>query len=377
MIKRREISKQVVLETNETVYVSKWFYLFLAILIIAFVMPEFLHKDKDKTRKQSILKQKILSKQLLNQVSEASLVSNLAQDADLPVVIDTIIASEIEMAKKTTADFVIEETSVRAVPIFDLTNVSREIKAHKVKDGETIDVLTDKYNINKNTIKWANDLKTDNLTVGANLRILPLDGIIYRVKKDDDLDKITAKYKGNSQRIITFNDLEVSGIKEGQEIIIPEGVLPKTERPDYVAPAPVAQVFYAYTMGYGGGGRDNVSRISHNLSQTAGNKYVPGNCTWYSYERRKQMGKAIPAVTWGNANAWASSARRAGYRVDRTPEAGAIFQTTAGYYGHVGIVEAVLPNGDINVTEMNYAGLYVVSRATINKDSVGNYLYIH
>ena len=36
------------------------------------------------------------------------------------------------------------------------------------------------------------------------------------------------------------------------------------------------------------------------------------------------------------------SARAAGFVVNNTPAPGAIFQTTAGYYGHVGIVETSL-----------------------------------
>ncbi len=47
--------------------------------------------------------------------------------------------------------------------------------------------------------------------------------------------------------------------------------------------------------------------------------------------------------------------------VDKTPEVGAIFQTAAGPYGHVGVVESVNPNGTITVSEMNYAGFNVKS----------------
>ena len=56
---------------------------------------------------------------------------------------------------------------------------------------------------------------------------------------------------------------------------------------------------------------------------------------------------------WGNANNWASSARNAGLVVDRRPEVGAVFQTSAGYYGHVGIVERVNNDGSFYVSEMN------------------------
>ena len=78
----------------------------------------------------------------------------------------------------------------------------------------------------------------------------------------------------------------------------------------------------------------------------------------------------------GNANTWAARATRS--LVDRTPSVGAIFQTTAGYAGHVGYVEAVNPDGSIEVTEMNYGYVpYRVVRATIPASVVGNFNYIH
>ena len=42
--------------------------------------------------------------------------------------------------------------------------------------------------------------------------------------------------------------------------------------------------------------------------------------------------------------------------VDHRPEVGAVFQTPAGYYGHVGIVERVNNDGSFYVSEMNWNG---------------------
>ena len=92
--------------------------------------------------------------------------------------------------------------------------------------------------------------------------------------------------------------------------------------------------------------------------------------TWYNR-------KDLPA-NLGNANAWARNAAARGYTVNRTPSAGAIFQTTSGWYGHVGYVEAVNSDGSIVVSEMNYNyRAYLVIRSTIPASSVGNFNYIH
>ena len=80
----------------------------------------------------------------------------------------------------------------------------------------------------------------------------------------------------------------------------------------------------------------------------------------------------------GNANTWAVRAAAAGYYVDNVPSAGAIFQTTSGWYGHVGYVESVNEDGSIVATEMNYNyRTYMVIRSTIPASAVGNFNYIH
>ncbi|HEV2354791.1 MAG TPA: CHAP domain-containing protein, partial [Puia sp.] len=84
--------------------------------------------------------------------------------------------------------------------------------------------------------------------------------------------------------------------------------------------------------------------------------YDAGQCTWYVAGRRR-----VPS-NWGNADTWYSSAERAGWHVSSTtPVLGAIAQTSAGWYGHVAIVEAISPDGkSVEVTEMNYDGPYII-----------------
>ena len=69
---------------------------------------------------------------------------------------------------------------------------------------------------------------------------------------------------------------------------------------------------------------------------------------WKVYERYN-----IQISGWGNANTWHINARNSGYRVDHTPEAGAVAVTTGGPYGHVMWVERVNDNGTIDLSEYN------------------------
>ena len=73
-----------------------------------------------------------------------------------------------------------------------------------------------------------------------------------------------------------------------------------------------------------------------------------------------------------------SAAASSGYTVNNTPKAGAIMQTTQGYYGHVAYVEGVNSNGSVRVSEMNYGhGAGVVTSRTISANQAGSYNFIH
>lgn len=104
------------------------------------------------------------------------------------------------------------------------------------------------------------------------------------------------------------------------------------------------------------------------------NYYTWGQCTYYAFDRRQQLGKSVGNL-WGNANNWASAARQNGYQVNHTPEVGAIFQSNAGSYGHVGVVERKNSDGSILVSEMNWQGVGQKSYRTVH--NTGQYNYIH
>lgn len=374
------ISKKVALNHRKSHYqVSIWRYGLVTVGLFALFAANYVFPDQNSTNGQ-LVQDTVNHSQKIALATDTSinLALNLAEQANLPVAQDVLILSEMNKMKKEVAlQASAELTVAKAAPIFDLATADRAIKYHKVNAGESLQQIADKYRISSNTIKWANNMRDDRLTTGARLKILPLDGIIYKVKSGDTLDSIANKYKANAQRIQVLNDLEVSGLVADREIVVPEGILPVEERPGYVPPAPAFQsTRYGGLVAYGSGGRTNISIIP-NLPYRR-NTYADGNCTWHAYEWRARHGRPVGPF-WGNGSSWAYSARRAGHAVNKQPAPGAIFQTSAGWfgYGHVGIVEQVLPNGDIIVTEMNYRGYNVTTRATIQAKYVPTYNYIH
>lgn len=109
-----------------------------------------------------------------------------------------------------------------------------------------------------------------------------------------------------------------------------------------------------------------------------GDEYASGNCTYWVYARRAQVGEEIPN-TWGNAATWAFNAQLAGYKVDHTPSKYAIVQTpyVDSGLGHVAFVESVEPDGTWNISEMNVLGLYIVDHKAMSASVAANYNFIH
>ena len=112
----------------------------------------------------------------------------------------------------------------------------------------------------------------------------------------------------------------------------------------------------------------------------SGNAYPWGQCTWWAYVRRHQLGLPVGSY-FGNGQAWAASAARLGYTVNTTPMVGAIIVFQPGQagadpaYGHVAIVEQTHEDGSITISESNAQGLGVISNRTLANPN--QYTYIH
>lgn len=112
----------------------------------------------------------------------------------------------------------------------------------------------------------------------------------------------------------------------------------------------------------------------------SGNAYVPGQCTWYAYNRRKEMGIGTPSFL-GNGGEWYLTAPSYGLRVDHVPQVGAALSFVPGQdgadgtYGHVAVVEAVYSDGTFLISEMNWGGPYIMHSRTLTNN--GQYWFVH
>lgn len=303
----------------------------------------------------------------VDNVVATAVAADVAETTNLPIA-NSVSSMAVSAVAKN--EFLQSDTaSVTKPQIIESTEANRKVINCTVKAEDTIDSLAAKFNISKQTIKWANDLTSDNIITDTVLKILPFDGVLYSVKDGDTIDSIASKYKVDKNRLVLKNDLDVGGLTPGTQIILPNGVLPTEERPGYVAPV----TYFAYAgTGAGFGGR--TWYIASGTGPCP--SYAYGNCTCYAYNRRVQLGLPV-GTNWGNAGSWAWYARQAGLTVNGTPTIGAVIQDS----GHVAIVENVLANGDLSISEMNAyvygGGFNIVSGRIVPAGNVGQYLYIH
>ena len=95
---------------------------------------------------------------------------------------------------------------------------------YEVKDKDTITSVSKMFDVSKDTIRWANNLKSDSLKAGQILLILPVTGVMHEVKKGDTIESIAKKYKADPDDVYNYNGLNSkSDISIGDIIIVPDG----------------------------------------------------------------------------------------------------------------------------------------------------------
>lgn len=190
----------------------------------------------------------------------------------------------------------------------------------------------------------------------------------YIVIDGDHLTKIATAHNTTWLRLWEKNTniVHPDRINPGDKLIIPtpEEVLTPRPLPEVVSiPVPTPAETAAATT--------PVSKPSYNTaSYGGGNTYGEGYCTWYVKNMR---GSTLPNGL-GNANTWYSRAQAMGMAVGSEPRAGAVGTTTRGSLGHVVYVHSVNGNGTVNISDMNYQGLYVITHRTV---PASEFLYIY
>jgi murein DD-endopeptidase MepM/ murein hydrolase activator NlpD len=117
------------------------------------------------------------------------------------------------------------------------SNLRSKVVTYTVQNGDTIHSIANKFSdpnnqITVDTIKWANNLTTDDVSVGDQLQIPPVTGIVHKVESGETVYTLAKKYNTEAQKIVDFpfNDFanpETFSLIVGQQLIIPDGVKPE------------------------------------------------------------------------------------------------------------------------------------------------------
>lgn len=242
---------------------------------------------------------------------------------------------------------------------------------YTVRYGDTLSGIAARYGTTyQNIMKW-NDLdsflilpgqklnvrgpsttpsrKTHSTTTKRTTNTSSRNARYYTVQAGDSLSLIASKYGTTYRNIMDLNGLTSFLIFPGQQLKVSGS----------------AAVKPATTPSY------NSPTFNHQ------NLYDWGQCTWYVFNKRKEIGLPI-STYWWNANAWDDNAARDGYMIDHRPTVGSILQSDLGYYGHVSYVERINGDGSILVSEMNFtAAPGVLTYRTVPAYLVSSFKYIH
>lgn len=106
-----------------------------------------------------------------------------------------------------------------------------EITTYVVEPGDTVFNIAAKFGLAPETITWSNHELEDNpdlLSVGQELRILPVNGVYHQVGAGDTIESIAAAYQVEAAAIIDYalNELNPDNpeLEPGQWLVAPGGV---------------------------------------------------------------------------------------------------------------------------------------------------------
>jgi len=133
---------------------------------------------------------------------------------------------------KTTSLKVGQKIKIPGTGSVDKNTVEKVVKVsrptrHKVKSGESLSVIAQKYDLTSKQLKAYNKLSSSRLLVGQTVNIpsenyvVPIRPSTHTVSSGQSLSVIAQKYDITTQSLKQFNNLRSSSLKVGQKLKIP------------------------------------------------------------------------------------------------------------------------------------------------------------
>lgn len=127
---------------------------------------------------------------------------------------------------------------------------------YQVLGGDTLASIANKFDVSVDTLKWANNLKSETIKPNQLLKVPPGTGIVHKVASGDSIYSIAKKYKVDTQNIVNFPfndfaDLDTFALSPGQTLFVPGGTIQQAR------PASPAGGFYTGPITAGARGSSN------------------------------------------------------------------------------------------------------------------------
>ncbi|WP_017547803.1 LysM peptidoglycan-binding domain-containing protein [Salinicoccus carnicancri] len=295
-------------------------------------------------------------------------------------------------------------TATAAFAAYGMADDAEASSTYKVQGGDTLWKISQENGVSVSQLKSWNNLSSDLILVNQTLTVSKSGsadssssssssessgssssdssssdsqtGGTYTVKAGDTLSSIARAHGMNYRTLMNSNNISSHLIYPGQKLTVNGSSSSSSSSSQSSSDSSSASEKKEEPKS------PSVSAPSPSNVSYGKNYYYWGDCTWYVFERRQQLGKPV-GNNWGNASNWDNAARSQGYSVSSRPSVGAILQANAWTnsawgMGHVAIVERINSDGSILVSEMNFgSGQGVKTFRTISSSQVSGHNFIH
>ncbi len=162
-------------------------------------------------------------------------IPSITATEDVPAVLTTTesVADLMAATLTPTLEITVTETATPVPPT--PTPARPEVKVYAVQEGDNLFVIAERFGISQDTLVWSNPSlgeHPDLLSIGQQIDIMPVDGVLHKVKKGDTLAAIAKRYSVDVARITEYNGItDPSTIQIDQKLIVPGGVKPPDPKP--------------------------------------------------------------------------------------------------------------------------------------------------
>ena len=154
-------------------------------------------------------------------------------------------SSPLVVYKPVNADYLENTTGVIPKKEVALTTLPEERKRNTafvyiVQQGDSLYTIGNQFKVSVDALMYINGLTDSSvLSVGQEITVPPVSGLIHKVKSGDTLNSIANEYDVPAQAIADFNYiLDTSKLSLGTELVIPGGKVPQAPPPIIYVPSP-------------------------------------------------------------------------------------------------------------------------------------------